>query len=293
MNHLDNYFKYLSLELNVSVNTIEKYHQILSEFEQYCNIIGINIVDMNLVELKQYTLGLMDKHYSKSTQSQRISVLKSFYKYLLREEIIIHNPSSGLVYPKKDSMLPSVLYESELFNLFESIDIEKKYGKRNLALLTVLYSTGMRVSELENLTVNQFINKEKSIRVIGKGNKERVVPLNDYVNRIVEDYILLERDQLLKGNRADKLWINNKGTVLSSRGIRGIINRIVDNSELLIKVSPHTFRHSFASHLLNAGMDIRMVQELLGHESLNTTEIYTHLDDKALAEKYNKLNLRR
>lgn len=293
MSHLDNYFKYLSLELNVSENTIDKYHQILTEFEQYCKMIGIEMVDVDLLELKQYTLGLMDKHYSKATQSQRISVLKSYYKYLLREEVINHNPSNGLVYPKKDSLLPSVLYESELFNLFESIDIEKKYGKRNLAILTVLYSTGMRVSELENLTVKQFSNKGKSIRVIGKGNKERVVPLNDYVNNIVGDYILLERDQLLKGNKTDKLWINNKGTALSSRGIRGIINRIVDNSELLIKVSPHTFRHSFASHLLNAGMDIRMVQELLGHESLNTTEIYTHLDNQTLAEKYNKLNLRR
>lgn len=293
MSHLDSYFKYLSLELNVSSNTIEKYHQILTEFESYCSLIGINMLDMDSLELKQYTLGLMDKHYSKATQSQRISVLKSYYKYLLREEVISHNPSSNLVYPKKDSKLPNVLYESELFNLFESIDTEKRYGKRNLALLTVLYSTGMRVSELENLTVDQFVNKSSSIRVIGKGNKERVVPLNDYVNHIVEEYILLEREEILKGNSNNKLWINNNGTALSSRGIRGIINRIVDNSELLIKVSPHTFRHSFASHLLNAGMDIRMVQELLGHESLNTTEIYTHLDDKTLSEKYNSLNLRR
>lgn len=279
--------------MNFSTHTLSKYKFVLSDLEEYANLLSISIEDLSFLELKQYNLTLVDRRYAKSTQAQVISIIKSYYKFLMRTNIISINPASGLIYPKKELKLPKVLYESELFALFDSIDTSKKFGKRNLAILTVLYSSGMRISELESLQVSDFAKFCKTITVIGKGNKQRLVPINKYTYEIVREYIDLERDQLCDDKTCSYLWINNKGTKLSARGIRFITTQIVEYSALLIKVSPHTLRHSFASHLLNAGMDIRMVQELLGHESLSTTEIYTHLDSTALTEKYNKLNLRR
>lgn len=292
MSHLNNYFRYLELEMNFSDNTLQKYRYVLDDLNTFASMIFKDVDDLELLDLKQYSLQLVEKHYARATQAQTISILKSYYKYLLRESVIDNNPASGLVYPKKDARLPKVLYQSELFALFDSIDTSKRFGKRNLALLTVLYSTGMRISELESLEVNQFTTKTSSLRITGKGNKERIVPLNDYTYNIVVDYINLERDTLLKSNSGNYLWVNNQGTKLSTRGIRYILEKIVNESALLIKVSPHTLRHSFASHLLNAGMDIRMVQELLGHQSLATTEVYTHLDVDSLSKKYKKLNIR-
>ncbi len=293
MTHLDNYFHYAQVEMNFSEYTLKKYRYVLMDLNAYSRILDVPIEQLTYEQLKQYMLQLIAKKYSKATQAQTISIIKSYYKYLLIEGIITINPASNLVYPKRDLKLPNILYESELFALFDSIDTEQKYGKRNLAILTVLYSSGMRISELENLKLNQFKSFQKTITVIGKGNKERIVPLNSYTYEVVEDYILLERDSLLKNNQCEYLFINNQASKLSARGIRYIIDKVVERSALLVKVSPHTLRHSFASHLLNAGMDIRMVQELLGHESLATTEVYTHLDDKALSDKYNKLNIRR
>lgn len=293
MKNLNNYYRFLENEMNFSDHTILKYKYILNNLEEFALNHNTEIDRLTLDDLKQYMLILDDFHYARATQAQYISVFKSYFKYLQRESKIKVNPANGLVYPKKGSKLPKVLYESELFELFKSIDTSIKFGKRNLALIIVLYSSGIRVSELEKLEVNQFSDFENYIKVIGKGNKERVAPLNKYAFSVVSEYIELERDELLKGNDSKYLWINKNGTQLSARGIRYVINEIVKKSELLTKVSPHTFRHSFASHLLSAGMDIRMVQELLGHESLSTTQIYTHLDSNTLSEQYNKLNLRR
>lgn len=293
MSHLNSYFHHLEVEMNFSTHSIQKYKFVLADLSAFAKLRFKDIDQLDLQDLKQYELQLVDKHYAKATQAQNISILKSYYKFLLQYEVIEESPASGLVYPKRDSKLPNVLYQSELFALFDSIDTEKKFGKRNLAILTLLYSSGMRISELESLEVAQFIEYSKSLKIIGKGNKERIVPINDYTFRLVREYIDLERDGLLKHQVQPYLWVNNQGSKLSARGIRYIINQIVAQSALLIKVSPHTLRHSFASHLLNAGMDIRMVQELLGHESLSTTEVYTHLDTESLANQYKKLNLRR
>lgn len=293
MSHLNSYFTHLDVEMNFSDHSIQKYKFVLEDLNRFAKMIFKDIDELELLDLKQYTLQLVDKHYAKATQAQNISIIKSYYKFLMQYQVIEHNPASGLVYPKRDNKLPNVLYQSELFALFDSVDTSRKFGKRNLAILAILYSSGMRISELESLKLADFTDYSKSITIVGKGNKERVVPLNDYAFNLVREYIELERDGLLKHREAPYLWVNNQGGQLSGRGIRYVINRIVDCSELLIKVSPHTLRHSFASHLLNAGMDIRMVQELLGHESLATTEVYTHLDTDSLANQYKKLNLRR
>lgn len=293
MNHLADYYRYLEVEMNFSEHSMSKYKYVLENLNQYAKLINKPIEELQLTDLKQYTLQLVDKHYAKATQAQNISILKSYYKYLYQYGINHNNPASGLVYPKRDKKLPNVLYETELFALFDSIDTKRRLGKRNLAILTLLYSTGMRVSELVSLDVKSFNQYTDYIKVFGKGSKERVVPLNHYTYDIVRDYIDLERDSLLNDREAEYLWVNSQGDKLTSRGVQYIINNIVDQSALLIKVSPHTLRHSFASHLLNAGMDIRMVQELLGHESLTTTEVYTHLDTENLVSQYKKLNLRR
>lgn len=293
MKTLDKYFAYIENEMNFSAHTIKKYEHVLNDVESYSQLLDVKIENLTSNQLKNYVMQLIEKKYAKTTQAQTISIIKSFYKYLLREGFIDKNPSKALVYPKPDQKLPKVLYESELRALFDSIDTKEKFGKRNLAILIVLYSSGIRCSELEQLKVSQFNNYSNNMQVVGKGNKERIVPLNRYTYDVVMDYILFERDSLLKGNKHDNLWINNRGMPLTTRGIRYIIDKVVDESAVMIKISPHTLRHSFASHLLSAGMDVRMVQELLGHESLSTTEIYTHLDSKTLGEKYRSLDIRR
>ncbi len=291
--NLHKYFEYLEIELGYSHHTIEKYQHILDDLEKFSQLFNMGIDQLTITELKLYVLQLAERKYARATRAQAISVLKSYYKYLLVNNVIEVNPAIGLVYPKRESKLPKVLYENELKVLFESIDKSKRFGLRNYALLTVLYSTGMRISEIEKLDINDFKTFEKTLNVVGKGNKERLVPTNQFMYDVVNEYINFERDSLLKDKSMTYLWVNNQGTKLTARGMRYIIDNIVAKSAVMIKVSPHTLRHSFASHLLAAGMDIRMVQELLGHESLATTEVYTHLDASSIAKQYNKLNLRR
>lgn len=292
MSHLNNYYTYLKQEMNYSAYTIDKYEYILNDLEKYSSLINKDIDNLLGNDLKKYLLQNINKSYSKRTISLSISVIKSYYKYLLKYDIINDNITEVLVYPKMDKRLPKMLYESEIKTLVESIDLSKKFGKRNLAIILLLYSTGIRVSELISLTPQDIINSDNHLRVIGKGNKERIVPLNDYTYTQVLEYIDLERDLLLRGNDNDKLFINNKGFALTDRGVRHMLDQELKKTSILMKVSPHTLRHSFATHLLSNGMDIRTVQDLLGHESLSTTEVYTHLDSKNLKEQYNSASIR-
>lgn len=292
MSHLNNYYTYLKQEMNYSAYTIDKYEFILNDLEKYSSLINKDIDNLVGNDLKKYLLQNINKAYSKRTISLSISVIKSYYKYLLKYDIINDNITEVLVYPKMDKRLPKMLYESEIKTLVESIDLSKKFGKRNLAIILLLYSTGIRVSELISLTPQDIINSDNHLRVIGKGNKERIVPLNDYTYTQVLEYIDLERDLLLRGNDSDKLFINNKGFALTDRGVRHMLDQELKKTSILMKVSPHTLRHSFATHLLSNGMDIRTVQDLLGHESLSTTEVYTHLDSKNLKEQYNSASIR-
>ncbi|MFV0247286.1 MAG: site-specific tyrosine recombinase/integron integrase [Mycoplasmatales bacterium] len=292
MSHLNNYYTYLKQEMNYSAYTIDKYEYILNDLEKYSSLINKDIDNLVGNDLKKYLLQNINKSYSKRTISLSISVIKSYYKYLLKYDIINDNITEVLVYPKMDKRLPKMLYESEIKTLVESIDLSKKFGKRNLAIILLLYSTGIRVSELISLTPQDIINSDNHLRVIGKGNKERIVPLNDYTYTQVLEYIDLERDLLLRGNDNDKLFINNKGFALTDRGVRHMLDQELKKTSILMKVSPHTLRHSFATHLLSNGMDIRTVQDLLGHESLSTTEVYTHLDSKNLKEQYNSASIR-
>ncbi len=288
---INDYLKYLKYEKDCSDLTIKSYACVLNAINQYAIFKNLEIDLINLEQIKSYMYLLYEQKYAKSTISQTISILKSYYNYLVINQKIEFSPASGLIYPKKEIRLPKVLYENEIIALVESIDLKKKFGKRNKALFLFLYATGMRVSELTSVKLSDF-QSDNIIRVIGKGNKERIVFFDNYIKKAVDEYIELERNILLKENKSDYLFVNNKSFPLTDRGVRDILNRIADNSHLNIRFSPHTLRHSLASHLLNNGMDLRQIQTILGHSSISTTQIYTHLNSDQLIKQYAKLDIR-
>lgn len=283
----------MQFEMQFAELTQINYEKTLSEVEQFFEQQNMLVENATKQDLRKYLLTLYDKGYEKSTIAQKISVIKSFYNFLLLKNMIQVNPAATLTYPKKDKKLPTVLYIHEIQELLASIDPYKKYGKRDKALVMTLYSTGLRVSELVSMDIDSIDFDENLIKVIGKRNKERIVPFDSYTREYILDYVELERDELIDNEETSALWINNKKSRLTDRGMRSILNRLVNKTSIMTKVSPHTLRHSLATNLLKAGMDIRYVQEILGHESLNTTQIYTHLDSETLVDQINKLDLRR
>jgi integrase/recombinase XerC len=246
--------------------------------------------------IRLYITGLYDLRYKKTSISHQISVLKSFYLYLLNNNYIDKNPMVLITYPKKEKTLPKFLYQKELKQFIEQINQETDLGKRNYALILLLYSTGIRVSELVNIKVNDISITSNTIRVIGKGNKEREVLINEYCIEIVHEYIATNREILLrKSKEKDQgyLFINKNGTRLTDRGVRYILNQEVKKTAMNLKITPHTLRHSFATHLLENGMDLKVLQELLGHQHLRTTQVYTYVTKDNLKEQYDKLTTRK
>lgn len=287
---IDDYLSYLVVEKNYAQNTILSYDNDLKTFSTYLTENNIEIINIKKHELKGYIAGLYNRGFNSYTISHHISVLKSFYNFLALKKIVKLNPTTMLTYPKKKKNLPKFLYHSEMKELIGSIDQNKLYGKRNYALIVLLYSTGLRVSELVNIKVAEIDFREKQILVLGKGHKYRYVLLNDICIAALTDYINLERKQLLKTKEdLGFLFINNKSTELTDRGVREIIKALIKDTSILLDVSPHTLRHTFATHLLENGMDIKVVQELLGHENLATTQVYTHITKDKLKSVYDSI----
>jgi integrase/recombinase XerD len=219
------------------------------------------------------------------SQSRVISGIKSFFKYLVMEERISSDPSLLLESPRIGRKLPEVLSIKEIDTLFSAIDLSTPEGRRNKAMLEVLYSCGLRVSELVGLRISDIYREEGFVRIIGKGNKERLVPISSTALREIDHY-MPDRNAMLDIDRgyADILFLNRRGKQLTRVMVFTIIRQLAEKSGLKKRISPHTFRHSFATHLVNGGADLRAVQEMLGHESIVTTEIYTHLDREYIRE---------
>lgn len=294
MNYINDFIKYLELERNYSSHTLTSYLQELTKLNNYLEECQISIIDVKLNDLKLYISGLYEMHYKSSSISHSISVIKSFYNYLEYHQLIDINPTSLLVYPKNTNKLPKFLYQSEIKTLLEQIDQSTDLGNRNFVIILMLYSTGLRVSELVNLCVDDI--KDNIIQVVGKGDKPRIVPINSYCLEEIKRYILTSRNNLITKNNTyetKSLFVNKNGTKLTDRGVRDIINREINKTSILLKITPHSLRHSYATHLLENGMDIRMVQELLGHSSLSTTEVYTHVSKENLKSVYDLTNGRK
>jgi integrase/recombinase XerD len=285
--YLKGFEAYLLLERSLSNHSVEAYKYDVDKLYQFVVATDLNktpeLVVLN--DLENFIHYINKIGIGATTQARIISGIRAFYKYLLMEDIIDSDPSELLEGPKLKRKIPDVLSYEELISVFESIDLSSDFGHRNRAILEAMYACGVRVSELINLRISNYFPKEGYIKVIGKGDKERVVPIGGdaikYINLYLEHYRV--HAPIIDGQE-DFVFLNRRGRKLSRVMVFLIIKKTVELAGIDKNVSPHTFRHSFATHLVEGGADLRAVQDMLGHESITTTEIYTHLDRSFLRD---------
>lgn len=277
---LKGFKSYLRLERSLSGNTIEAYLRDVEKLYQYTETIGNKTPDkVETEDLKKFIIWINELGMLPPTQARVLSGIKAFYKYLIIENIIIKDPAFLLESPKLARKLPDTLSIVDINNLIAAIDHSKAEGMRNKAMLEVLYGCGLRVSELINLKLSNLYLNIDFIKVTGKGDKERLVPIGSEAVKYLNIYLNEQRVHLnIKPGKEDFVFLNRRGSPLSRVMIFIIIKDLAEKIGLKKSISPHTFRHSFATHLIEGGADLRAIQEMLGHESITTTEIYTHLD---------------
>ena len=269
--------------VNAYVTDLKQYQDFLYKFEKIEDVNDINREDIN-----KYIQSLKRKELSKSTISRKITAIKDFHKYLIQNDIVKKNEAEMIETPKPDKPLPVVLTKEEIDDMISKIDGDDILDIRNRAMLETLYATGLRISELLDLELKNLHLAEKYIDVIGKGNKERFVPLGNMAVYALRDYLENARGQLKKKNNTMVLFLNYKGEKMSRQAFFKYIKKLALECGITKEISPHTIRHSFATHLLEGGTDLRIVQELLGHEDISTTQIYTHIDKKELRDIYDR-----
>ncbi|MFH0896390.1 MAG: site-specific tyrosine recombinase XerD [Bacteroidota bacterium] len=283
-----NHFKsFLRLEKSLSHHSIDAYLHDMHKLTAFLEIKGYVVApkDIQPEQLREFITWIHDLGMSATSQARIISGIKAFYKYLLIEDKISISPAELLEPPKTSRKLPDVLHVHEIDQIIAAIDLSKPEGFRNKVILETMYSCGLRVSELTNLKISDLFLHEGYVRVTGKGNKERMIPMGKVAQKLIKHYIEEVRvhSKLQKGEE-DILFLNNRGKRLTRVMIFTIIKQLCVKAGIHKKISPHTFRHSFATHLVEGGADLRAVQEMLGHESITTTEIYTHLDREYLRQ---------
>ncbi|MBN1768644.1 MAG: site-specific tyrosine recombinase XerD [Prolixibacteraceae bacterium] len=287
--------EYLRLEKGLSQNSVNAYVNDINKLLEYLKQgnKGITPDKVKLAHLKGFLEWLNGRGVSPRTQARTISGIKSFYKYLLIEERVISDPTALLEAPKIGRKLPDVLSMEEIDQIINAIDVDKPEGQRNKAIVETLYSCGLRVSELVSLKYSNVFFDDGYVKIEGKSGKERLVPISKRAIKEIKAYLEEYRDGLrIVPEDEDIMFLNRRGKRLSRVMIFTIIKNLADKLKLTKKISPHTFRHSFATHLIEGGADLRAVQEMLGHESILTTEIYTHLDRDYLKDTINKFHPR-
>lgn len=282
-NLIDEFLRYLIIDKGYSTNTVESYKNDLNKFSLFNK--NKNIKDITSTDLKEYVKYLNNELSSSRSISRNISCIKSFYKFLNIEKYINDNPSDVLYEPKIKKSLPNILTEDEVVSILD-IKLETPYDYRNNAMLELMYATGLRVSELVNLKLQDIDFSEDLIRTFGKGNKERVIPMGDYASLYLKKYINDYRPLMLKKRPCEYVFLNNHGLGLTRQAYFKIIKEIARIKGIKKDISPHTLRHSFASHMLKHGADLRTIQELLGHSDISTTQIYTHITNEELRKNY-------
>jgi integrase/recombinase XerD len=288
-----NFKNYQKLERGLAENSILAYERDLKKLQVWAEEKDILPLRISYDDLLKFIHEICTEDMAARSQSRLISAIKTFYKFLVYEDLLQENPSKLLETPKLGRKLPDVLNEGEIENLINVIDLSLEGGERNRAIIETLYGCGLRVSELTHLRISDLFFEQELIRVIGKGNKERIVPINKMAIKRINIYRNEVRNfiTIKKGNE-DYLFLNRRGSKLSREFIFMFVKELAEKAQLRKKISPHSFRHSFASHLVNNGADIRIVQELLGHASIITTEIYTHLDNQKLVDAIHKFHPR-
>lgn len=290
---IEEYLKFIQLEKGLSENTIGAYRRDLKKYQDYLEEEKISHIDFIDRQTIQVCLGdLHDKGASAKSIARFISTIRSFHQFALREKYAAKDPTVLIETPKYERRLPDVLEVDEVIRLLETPDMSKNNGYRDRAMLELLYATGMRVTELINLNVEDVNLIMGFVRVFGKGNKERIVPLGETIIDILETYIETVRPQLLKKTVTDNLFLNMHGKPLSRQAIWKMIKQNGVKAEIFKTLTPHTLRHSFATHLLENGADLRAVQEMLGHADISTTQLYTHVSKSQIRKIYNQFHPR-
>lgn len=286
MKYIDKYLEYLKVVKKYSDLTIKSYYDDLIEYNEFLGDSFTNILDINYDTVKLYLKYLYEKKINKNSISRKLSSIRGLYNYLVREEIISTNYFNKVSNPKKELYLPKFLKDSELDKIFEVCKEDTPINQRNTLIIELLYASGIRVSELVNIKLSDIDRSEKSIKILGKGSKERMVLYNNHTKKAMDTYL---DDGYRTFNKINSgfLILNKDGNKLSERYVRVIIDDLVRKAGLDIKISPHTMRHTFATDMLEEGADLVTVKELLGHESLNTTSIYTHITNEQIRKTYN------
>ena len=292
---INGFESYMLLERSFSVNTIEAYKRDISRLAEYCSMFnsGISPLKITLNDLRYFIEWINGLSVSHRSQARMISGIRAFYKFLMMEDMISDDPSELLEAPKLGRKIPDILSLEEIENMISMIDLSQDHGHRNKAIIETLYACGVRVSELTDMKLSGFYPDIGFIKVIGKNNKERIIPIGNDAIKSIELYINSSR-KLLKIHKGheDYIFLNRRGKKLTRVMIFYIIKELAGSAGIRKKVSPHIFRHSFATHLVEGGADLRVIQEMLGHESILTTEIYTHLDTNYLKEAIMKFHPR-
>ncbi len=293
-NFLENFKQFLKIEKSLSALTIQHYERDIVQFLRFVSDSSLEVSELSYYHLRQYLGKLKEYSYARATIARKLSAVRVFLRYLKRENILQNNTWEIVSTPKKEKKLPKFLYVDEVLDLLESPSKGTPLGYRDKAILELFYATGIRVREMADLCVRSVLWEENCIRVKGKGSKERVVPVGRYALQALAGYLEKGRPVLLKkaAEQPVELFLNKFGGRLSDRSIRRLVKKYGLNVSVSYHISPHMLRHSFASHLLNAGADMRTVQELLGHVSISTTQIYTHITREELKRTYLKAHPR-
>lgn len=295
MKEVHAFLNYLENERRYSPLTIQAYHDDVREFVEFIESSGqLPLEDIRYVDIRYYLAYLNERQFAKTSISRKLSSLRAFFKFCLMQGCILENPLALVQFSYKTKRLPEFFYEEEMHTLFEKLYAdESPQSALRCVIIELLYASGMRVAELSNLTLPQINDALQLIRVIGKGNKERIVPIGDSAMFAIQHYVDTLRAASISEFTTDEwLLLSPKGKQLSPTQIRQLLNKMMDEYQLNFQIHPHKLRHTFATHLLNHGADMRSVQELLGHANLSTTQIYTHVTKDTLRENYLKAHPR-
>ncbi len=288
---IDSFIEYVQYNLNFSAHSVKAYERDIVSFCEYIFKLGLDIPEVDQPAIRNYLSEELSRGISKKSVCRSMSSLRHFYDFLVNRKFTNKNPFTFMSSPKKEIKYPTALYIEQIDNLFK-LNSERKDEMvlRDQCILELLYATGVRVSELVSIKLNNIDIRNRTIRILGKGRKERLVPFNLTAQKALKSYILQSRDTLFQKNMNQKdegyLFFNTHGKPLTSRGVEYILKEIENKTGCHYGLHPHLLRHTFATHLLEGGADLRVIQELLGHESLNTTQIYTHVTDEAMINQF-------
>ena len=290
--HLADYIEFAENERNLSLNTIDNYCRDLGKYSEFLSGKVVTLDQVHRNHLIEYFANMMESGLNPSTVGRAITAIRMFHKFLENEGVLNFNPVKSIRYPKSRNKLPRVLSPHEINMLLSTPNTKNHHGYRDMIILEMFWATGIRCSELVDMKLSDLHLKERYIMILGKGNKMRIVPIHDDVSKKLQHYLKKVRTKLLKGKESEAVFISNHGKKYSRCGVYKLVKKYANEADISKNVTPHLLRHSFATALTEKGIDLRTMQELLGHSNISTTGIYLHISPKFLKDQYNKFHRR-